>query len=56
MVTKIGPVCQLLINESESKGQIVSKCDLGLLKIYKLMYFDRNINGKKDGTFLEGNE
>ena len=27
-----------------------------LLDAYKLMYFDRNINGNKDGKILEGNE
>ena len=29
---------------------MVSKFDLGLLNKYKLMYFDRNINGNKDGN------
>ena len=27
---------------------LVSKFDLGLLNAYKLMYFDRNINGNKN--------
>ena len=31
---------------------MVSKIDLGLLDAYKLMYFDRNINGNKDGKIL----
>ena len=30
----------------KSKGQIVSKFDLGLLNAYKLMHFDRNISEK----------
>ena len=34
--------------KSEFKGQIVLKFDLGLLNTYKLMYFDKNINGNKD--------
>ena len=32
---------------------LVSKFDLGLLNAYKLMYFDRNINGNKDDKFLD---
>ena len=32
---------------------LVSKFDLGLLNAYKLMYFDRNINGNKDEKILE---
>ena len=35
---------------------MVSKFDLGLLKEYKVMYFDRNINGNKDDKILEGNK
>ena len=31
---------------------LVSKFDLGLLNAYKLIYFDRNINGNKDGKKL----
>jgi hypothetical protein len=30
--------------------------NLGLLNAYKLRYFDRNINGNKDGKILEGNK
>ena len=33
---------------------LVSKFDLGLLNAYKLMYFDRNINGNKDEKILAG--
>ena len=47
-------VCQFFINKgtilwlkSEFTGHIVSKFDLGLLNTYKLMYFDKNINGNK---------
>ena len=36
--------------ESELKGQIVSKFDLGLLNTYNLMYFDRNISEKRTAT------
>ena len=32
---------------------MVSKFDLGLFDAYKLMYFDRNINGNKDEKILE---
>ena len=32
---------------------LVSKFDLGLLNAYKLIYFDRNINGNKDEKILE---
>ena len=38
--------------KSELKGQIVSKFDLGLRNAYKLMYFDRNINGNRDVKFF----
>ena len=31
---------------------LVSKFDLGLLNAYKLIYFDRNINGNKDEKIL----
>ena len=40
--------------KSESKDQIVSKFDQGLLDAYKLIQFDRNINGNEDGKILEG--
>ena len=32
---------------------MVSKIDLGLLDAYKLMYFDRNINGNNDDKNLD---
>ena len=35
---------------------MVSKFDLGLLDAYKLMYFDRDINGNKDGKHFESNK
>ena len=37
-------------------GQVVSKFDLGLLNAYKLMYFDTNIDGNKDGKNFKGNK
>jgi hypothetical protein len=39
--------------KSEFRNQMVSKFDLGLLNAYKLMYFDRNIDGNKDEKILE---
>ena len=36
--------------------KIVSKFDLGLLNAYKLMYFDRNVNGNKDNKVLGGGD
>ena len=38
--------------KSDSKGQIVAKFDLGLLNIYKLVNFDRNVNGNVDDEIL----
>ena len=35
-----------------SKGQIMSRIHLGLPNAYKLMSFDRNINGNRDVKFL----
>ena len=40
--------------KSEFEGQIVPKFDLGLLNAYKLMYFNKNVNGDKDDEFLGG--
>ena len=34
------------------KGQIISRIHLSLPNAYKLMYFDRNINGNRDVKFL----
>ena len=36
------------------KGQIVDRFDLGLLNAYKLIYFDRNINGNVDDKRILG--
>jgi len=35
------------------KGQMMSRIHLSLPNVYKLMYFDRNINGNRDVKFLE---
>jgi len=35
------------------KGQIISRIHIGLPNAYKLMCFDRNINGNRDVKFLE---
>ena len=35
------------------KGQIISRTQLSLPNAYKVMCFDRNINGNKDVTILE---
>ena len=44
-----------LKDKSEIKSHKVSKFDLGLLNAYKQMYFDKNMNGNKDGKILKGN-
>ena len=57
----LGHVCQFFITKrhkrlkSEFKGQMVFKFDLGLPIAYKIMYFDRNENGNKDGKILGAN-
>ena len=35
------------------KGQIISRIQLNILNAYKMMCFDRNINGNRDVEFLE---
>ena len=35
------------------KGQIISRIDLSLPNAYKLMCFDRNINGNRDDKFFD---
>ena len=50
----IKPPAALITNEF--KGRIVSKFDLDLLNLYKLMYFDKNTNGNKNGKSFEGNK
>ena len=41
-------ICIKKAEFSDFKGQIAFKFDVGLFNAYKLMYFDRNINGNKD--------
>ena len=55
----LGHVCQFFMtkrhNSLVSNLKIRFKFDLGLLDGYKLMYFNRNINGNKDGKIVGGN-
>ena len=46
-------ICIKKAEFSDFKGQIAFKFDVGLFNAYKLMYFDRNINGNKDAKIWE---
>ena len=56
MVYIPGLYLNLTDDNHQSKGKMVPKFDLGLLKEYKVMYYDRNTNGNKDGKILESNK